>query len=278
MDYTINQFKKEFPDDNACLEYIFLQKYALNPVCPNCGRKNTYYRVKKRKCYACSFCAHQIHPTAGTIFEKSSTSLWNWFYAIYLFSASKNGLSSNELKRQIGVTYKCAWRIGREIRKLMTQETTLSKGVFEADETYIGGRIIQRDRYKNKAPIMGIVKRGGGIYTKAVVDADRATLMPIIRDCVEIGSTLITDEASVYYYAKKHYNHNTINHSRKEYVRGNTHTNTIEGFWSHFKNAMRGTYGFVSPKYLQTYLDEFSFRYNYRKGQIFSCLLKRLVG
>ncbi len=276
MNYTINQFRTEFKNDDVCLEYIFRKKF--NGICPKCKHVNSYYRVRNRKCYACAWCANQIHPTARTIFEKSSTSLQNWFYCIFLFSASRNGLSSNEIKRQLGVTYKTAWRMGKEIRKLMAQETKPTRGIFEADETFIGGRAKLSEKNSNKTAVMGVVKRGGAIYAKAVEDTGRSTLMPIIREHVELGAVLMTDKSSSYQYAGKEFEHHTVIHSKKQYVCGAAHTNTMEGFWSNFKRSVSGTYQYVSSKYLQSYLDEFSFRYNHRNGLIFESLLKRVVG
>lgn len=156
MKYTILQFQQEFPNDDACLDYIFEKKYSHLPD------YNKYYRVRGRKCYAHSETGEQIHPTAGTIFHKSPTKLSLWFFAIYLFSASKNGVSAKELQRQLGVTYKCAYRIGQQIRKLMADDVDVFTGTVEADETYVGGKGRNNKRGRgaeNKTPVFGIVER-----------------------------------------------------------------------------------------------------------------------
>lgn len=281
MKYTLKQFQSEFKDDDICLDYIFNQKYGKDYNCPECKKKG-FYRVKNRKCYACAWCGYQIHPVASTIFEKSSTPLTSWFLAIYLMSQSKNGVSAKEIERHLGVTYKCAWRIAKKIRELMEQENNgKSGGIFEVDETYVGGKGKKiRGRGANKkTPVFGVVKRQGGVYAKAVPNVKRSTVMPLIRQNVEIGSVVNTDEYHLYKHALSDFQHMTVRHGDKEYVRGTSHTNTIEGFWSQLKRSINGTYHSVSPKYLQAYIDEFSYRYNLRKSDtpIFHHLLARLV-
>jgi predicted RNA-binding Zn-ribbon protein involved in translation (DUF1610 family) len=138
MNYTIKQFRRDFPDDNACLDYIFKNRYGLSYKCPKCGKAG-FYRVRNRKCYA-SPCGYQVHPVAGTIFHKSDTKLTDWFFAIYLLSNSKDGVSAKELQRHLGTTYKTAWRISRQIRSLMKQDGNKLTGTIEPDETYFSGR------------------------------------------------------------------------------------------------------------------------------------------
>jgi len=278
--YTIKNFQRDFPDDDACLEYIFRQKYGNDPACPKCSKKG-FHRVKERKCYACAWCAYQLHPTAGTIFHKSSTKLTLWFFAIFLASQSKNGVSAKELERHLGVTYKCAWRIAKKIRDLMKQGDGKLSGTIEADETYMGGKgkkVRGRGSVK-KTPVIGVVQRKGDAKVKAVKDVSRYTVMNYIGQNVAIGSELMTDEYPVYSYANKLYKHNTIKHLKNNYVQGDIHTNTVEGLWSQIKRSIDGTYHAVSKKYLQNYLDEFAYRYNHRQSEtpIFHLLLARLV-
>jgi ribosomal protein L24E len=130
--FTIKQFNEMYPNDDACLQQIFTNRFGSEKECKECGNAFKYYKVSDRKCYACAFCGHQIHPLAGTIFHKSSTTLKNWFFAIFLFSASKNGVSAKELERQLGVTYKCAYRIGQQIRKLF-ENKDIKPDLFEFD-------------------------------------------------------------------------------------------------------------------------------------------------
>ncbi|MBI4085200.1 MAG: IS1595 family transposase [Candidatus Liptonbacteria bacterium] len=268
--YSISQFRREFPDERACLEYIFKKKY------PNVAQ---YYFVKGRKCFA-NPQGKQIHPVKGTIFEKSPTPLVSWFYAIYLFSVSKNGVSAKELQRQLDVTYKTAWRIGKQIRSLMKAGKNPLEGTIEVDETYIGGKFQGKGkgfRRDNKTAVMGMVQRGGGVRAYKVRNIKASTLLKKIRENIKKGSRIMSDELWAYHRTwGMGYSHFSVNHSAKEYVRGSAHTNTIEGFWSNMKRAMDGTYHVVSPKHLQSYVDEFSFRYNYRAEPIFSALMSRI--
>jgi len=158
MKYTITQFNIEFPDDDACLERMFQQRFGSLQYCPKCGAETSFYKISDRKCYSCKHCGNHIYPLAGTIFHKSPTPLKLWFYAIFLFTASKNGVSAKELQRQLGVTYKTAWRMAKQIRELFSNvDTTDVDGTIEMDETYIGGRTTSKKRYSNKTPVVGVL-------------------------------------------------------------------------------------------------------------------------
>lgn len=162
MKLTIKQFNDTFPNDDVCLQFIFEKRYGSLKACPKCGvAEPSYYRVRGRKCYECQDCGHQIHPLANSIFHKSNTPLKSWFYAIYLFSASKNGVSAKELERHLGVTYKTAWRIAKQIRLLMEQDDEILTGDVETDETYIGGRRKLAQKFDNKSIVHGVVERNG---------------------------------------------------------------------------------------------------------------------
>lgn len=277
MRYTKKQFDADFPDDDACLDEIFQQRYGDVTDCPRCGVIDTkFYRVRGRKCYACMHCGYQLHPLAQTIFHKSSTSLKDWFYAIYLFSVSKNGVAAKELERHLGVTYKTAHRMARQIRSLMNDDNgDKLDGNVEADETYIGGKTTSKQRFKNKTPVLGVVERGGEVRAKAVTGANASTALPFLRANVKASSAIITDDSRIYNRLKREYPHERVNHSAKEYVRGIIHTNTIEGFWGQMKRSIDGTYHCVSPKYLQHYVNEFVFRYNFRDVIVYPVLLER---
>ena len=279
MNYTIKQFNNDFPSEAVCLDTIFQNRYGDLTTCPKCGVTDTkFYRVKQRKCYACMHCGHQLHPTAGTIFHKSDTPLKSWFFAIFLFSNSKNGVSAKELERHLGVTYKTAWRMAKQIRLLMAEDSGTLSGTVEADETYIGGRATgegrQGPRSGGKQIVFGMTERKGKASAKVVPDTKLKTLMNLVETTVERGSELMTDDShSLWVADKAGYRHNVIVHSKKEYVQGNVHTNTIEGFWSQLKRSIDGTYHAVSPKYLQHYVNEFAFRYNYRAVPIYPRLI-----
>lgn len=280
MRYTFKEFKEEYPDDDACLEAVFQNRYGDVLVCPQCGVISPkFYRVKKRPCYACQDCGYHLYPLAGTIFRKTTTPLWSWFYAIYLFSVAKNGVSAKELERHLGVTYKTAWRMAKQIRLLMSQEDDLIGGdgqIVEADETYIGGKRKQSHWPRQKSVILGAVEKYGQAKAIVASGASSSTAIPFIKASLAAGTVLHTDESRIYNRVKRDYEHKTVNHSKKEYARDGVHTNSIEGFWGQMKRSMDGTYHCISPKYLQHYVNEFTFRYNYRAVAICPVLLARV--
>lgn len=278
MRYTHAQFMKDFPNEDVCLDTIFQERYGDVKDCPRCGVIDTkFYRIKGRKCYACMHCSYQLHPLAETIFHKSSTPLKSWFYAIYLFSVSKNGVAAKELERHLGVTYKTAHRMARQIRSLMGQDGQIGGfgSIVEADETYHGGVRKKSAGPRHKTPILGVVERSGEVRSVVsdVASANRAKRF--ITTAVKQNSVLHTDESRIYLWAKKHgIEHESINHSKGEYARSHVTTNTIEGFWGQMKRSIDGTYHCVSPKYLQFYVDEFVFRYNLRGAIVYPVLLE----
>jgi len=289
--YSFKEFNRQFPDDAACLDYIFDQRHPDGGTCVTCGKKDTFYRVETRRCYSCANCGNQIHPCEGTIFHKSSTSLKTWFHVMFLMTASKNGVSAKEIERQTGVTYKTAWRMAHQVRKLMTQGGNLLSGVVEADETYVGGKAANMhaaERAKkirgtgakagNKVAVMGVVERGGEVRAHVVPAVTRVTAMAHTSDMVETGAIICTDEHSAYdILTGAGYDHHRIAHGKGEYVRASVHTNSIEGFWSQLKRSINGTFHQVSPRYLQAYVDEFAFRYNRRASVTEAPIFPRLV-
>jgi transposase len=279
--YTVKDFNADFQTEADCLAFVFKMRYPNGATC-KCGKKGCFYPIKKRKCYCCSHCGYQISPTAGTIFHKSETPLRSWLFAMFLISNSKNGVSAMELQRQIGVTYKTAWRMAHQIRKLMQSGGGMLSGVVEADETYIGGIRSGGKRGRgseNKTPIIGVLQRGGSVQAKVADNVKTQTVLPNILANVEKGATVCTDELWSYNpLTKAGYNHERIGHGAKEYVRGNVHTNSIEGFWSQLKRSINGTFHHVSPQHLQKYVNEFVYRYNLRESDapIFSDLSERV--
>lgn len=291
--FTIQDFFKRFPDDDACLDHLMKLRFGDSLDCPKCNKHGRFSRITKQPAYQCAWCGHHIHPMAGTPFQGSRTSLQKWFYAMYLFTTTRHGVPAKELQRQLGVTYKCAWRIGHEIRKYMGKvdgDDGLS-GHVELDETFIGGKkrsspkgpFNSRMRGRpgpdsNKTVVFGMVQRGGDIITRVVTDAKKNTLIPLVEKYIPKGTVLSTDEWGAYKCLnKKGYAHESVNHSKEEWVRGDVHTNTIEGFWSHFKNSMRGTHKSISRKHMANYLHEFEFRFNLRRdvsGSMFDRLIQ----
>lgn len=291
MKYTINQFRREFSNDDVCLDTILKIRYKKMPCCPQCQQQTTFKRVKGRRSYQCSDkdCQYQFYPTAGTVFEKTRTPLSDWFYVIYLMTSTRNGVASKEVERQLGVTYKCALRMTHCIRKLMSVDYGLLKGIVEVDETYIGGdrknkhkSIRQASKikgYMEKTPLLTLLERNGSIISKVLDVSTGETIRPVVLDNVEKGSVLITDGFKAYMTLEKNYTHQIINHAQDEWGRNNIHTNTIEGFFSHLKRMIEGTHIKVSKKHLQLYVNEHSFRYVHRKiGQeMFFTILNQIA-
>jgi transposase len=275
--YTFKDFDTEFPNDDACLNHILNERWPDGrTMCAKCGVERKHYRVTGRTAFACDHCGNHIYPMAGTIFEKSTTSLRTWFHAMYLMGSTRCGVSAKQIQRETGVTYKTAWRMFKQIRTLMSEDIQLEGSSVEADESYFGPKGRNRRFGKkagagrsldNKTPVFGMVERGGRVIAMVTPDAKAKTIMPILCEKVLPESTVYTDEFPIYDKLSQHpngYNHRRIQHTQSVYVMGDIHTNTIEGFWSLVKRGIGGVYHSVSRKYLQTYLDEYSFRYNRR--------------
>jgi len=276
---TIQAFNRRFPDDDTCLNHLMRVRYGERLTCFKCQKQATYYRVTGRRSFVCEHCGYQVYPTAGTPFESTRTPLRDWFFVMYLFTTSRNGVAAKEVQRQLGVTYKTAWRMCNLIRKYMGYvDGDYPIGgpgkTVEADETFIGGRDLD-GAPDDKAIVLGIVERGGDVLTRHVLGRTHADLVPHVARYVKVGSKVYTDEHVGYNALGMKYEHDAVNHSAKEYVRGDVHTNTIEAFWANVKRGIRGTYVHVSKKHLQTYLREFEYRHNLRQTPylMFDCLL-----
>jgi transposase-like protein len=282
--YTIKEFNTQFPDDDTCLEFVFKARYNDKVFCVTCQKITNHYRRTGRKSYACEFCGNEIFPTAGTIFHKSPTPLRSWFYAMFLMSSTRCGISAKQLERELGVTYKTAWRMFKQIRSLMNETGKPMNGHIEVDETYIGGRHSGPPGRgaEGKTPVVGLIHRDEGQVNATVTkDVKARTIMPIIWNNVPrtTENTIHTDEFATYNYVQKlGYTHGVVQHGKGEYAVGINHVNTVEGFWSLVKRGINGVYHAVSPKYLQTYLNEYQFRYNHRKSAtpMFSLMMNQV--
>ena len=284
--YTLDQFRQQFPNDDACLETIKEQRYPGGVTyCPDCEQERTVYRIAGRPAYSCER-GHHFYPLAGTIFEKSTTPLHIWFYAMYQMGSTRCGISAKQIQRETGVTYKTAWRMFRQIRSLLSEDgMKLDRQTVEMDETYMGGK---RKGVRGRPPagdgkktcVVGVVERKGRVLAFAANDATRQTLHGIATEHILPESTVFTDELVAYDGLDKlnGYTHRRINHSAGVYVVGDAHTNTIEGFWSLVKRGIGGVYHAVGKPYLQSYLNEYSFRYNRRESGnlIFHAILQRV--
>jgi transposase-like protein len=284
---TVKDFFRQFPDDDACLAHVMDVRYGLRHVCEKCGKDATFHRLAARPAYSCAACGHHVYPCAGTIFQDSRTSLQSWFYAIYLFVTTRHGVSGKELQRTLGVTYKTAWRMGQQIRKLMAKADgfEMLAGHVELDEAYVGGRRPgKRGRgAAGKTIVMGMVERGGRMSTEIIPDVRKATLREVTLRNVEPGSVVSTDELMSYgLLSGDGYGHGSVKHGAKEFsyydyrTKETHHTNHVESFWHLFKASIRGTHVHISAKYMQRYLDEFTFRANHRTMQ--NAMLDLLIG
>lgn len=281
--YTIKNFNEQFPNDDACLEFLKNRRWQNGIFCPTCQKITNHYRIAKRKVYCCEFCGHTVSPTAGTIFHKSDTPLRSWFHAIFLMTATKTGISAKQLQRETGVAYKTAWRMFTQVRKLMSENVNPLTGQVEVDESYFGGKSTgKRGRgASGKAIVMGMVERNGNAITKIIPNVQAKTLLPMIEQNVaKEGKTVVfTDELPSYNNVEKlGYAHEIVQHAAKQYVSGQAHVNTIEALWSTIKRGIDGVNHHVSPLYLQGYLDSYIYRYNHRENEqpMFLSVLERV--
>lgn len=283
--YSLMEFMRDFPDDATCLEWLWrtrLSDDGTHAFCEKCDQMRVFKRYEtgqRRQSWTCTGCGTHLHPTAGTIFHKSSTSLHLWFYAMYLMTSTRCGISAKQLERELGVTYKTAWRMFHLIRnELMTQPTEPLTGSVEADETYVGGRPHSRDvrrdaqgrvkkgpGTKPKTVVFGAVERGGKVRATIVPRGEKNGIATRTREFVLPEAVLYTDEYNAYDNVGKEFAaHERIKHRAQVYVEGDVHTQTIEGFWSLVKRGISGTHHAVSAKHLQGYLNEYVWRYNHR--------------
>jgi transposase len=266
--YTLKNFERDFPDERACMEWLVNHFFPHGMHCVKCGEVRRHHLLHTRpKVASCDTCGAHTHPTAGTIFHKSSTSLRTWFHAIFLMSSTRCGISAMQLMRETGVTYKTAWRMFKQIRSILGENVNDLEGAVEADETFVGGvkRGVEYRAGKGKVMVAGMVQRKGRVHAYIANPDDPKALTDEIVKRVMPDATIYTDEARHYQRLPRlGFKHGRVNHSRRQYVKGRAHTNTIEGFWGNTKRGIDGVYHHVSPKYLQRYLDEYSFRYNHR--------------
>lgn len=252
-------------------------KKKVKHVCPHCGHDEKIYTFKDGVYYKCGKCRKKFTVRVGTVFEGSNIKLGKWLLAIYLATSHKKGISSHQLARDIDVTQKTAWFILHRIRLIIRTKSFNAPldGIVEVDETYVGGKEknkhaakkvkgTQGRSVKEKAPVLGMIQRGGELRTQHVNDTKKSTLQPIIGENVSAGTTLMSDEWWGYRGLDSAYKHFIIKHGEGKYVDGIVHTNTIEGFWSLFKRGVHGIYHWASKQHLQAYLNEFEFRYNTR--------------
>lgn len=270
--------KAIYLDEDTAREYLEQLRWPNGAGCPHCGVIGAYKlqpkadskRPVRKGIWKCRACRKQFTVRIGTIFEDSHIPLYQWLSAIQFLCASKKGISAHQLHRMLNITYKSAWFMAHRIRYAMAQPPLSKKlhGIVEADETYIGGKAHgKRGRgAENKTPVFALVQRDGDVRSFKTERVTAKNLKEIMRDHIDKGATVMTDEFLAYKGLGKEFaSHQTINHGSGEYVRGNAHTNTAEGYFSLLKRGIVGTYHHISQQHLGRYLAEFDFRYNSRK-------------
>jgi transposase-like protein len=293
---TLQQAVKYFSDEQVCIDTIAKLRWPNGPVCPKCGNGEHYYLATQKR-WKCKKCAKQFSVKVGTIFEDSPIGLDKWLVALWMLVNCKNGISSYEVGRDLGITQKSAWFVMHRLR-LALHEKTFDKfgGEVEADETYIGGlaRNMHKDKkarhrgatgWIGKVAVMGVLERKGKVHTSVLPNVNRSTLQDKVRDHVEPGSVLFTDAATQYDGLAARYIHAVIDHA-EAYVKGNIHTNGLENYWSLLKRGLKGTYISTEPFHLFRYLDEQAYRYNNRAtkdnpmddGDRFQLALSQIAG
>jgi transposase-like protein len=272
---TANLENPIFQDADLAREFLEGVRWPNGPVCPHCGVVEGAHKLEGKASrpglYQCNACHGQFTVTVGTVFERSKIALNKWLLATCLMSSSKKGMSAHQLHRMMGVTYKTAWFMCHRIREAMRNGSLAPMGgtgkTVEIDETYIGvkkGKRIRRG-HMHKHAVLALVERGGEVRSFKLNGLKVRDIEPIVRRNVSKETSMVTDESQVYPDVTFGYvNHSTVNHSAKEYVRGDVYTNTVEGYFSIFKRGMKGVYQHCGEKHLHRYLAEFDFRYNNR--------------
>jgi transposase-like protein len=267
---NLKTFYETFPTEQVCREYLAERRWHGTPVCQHCQHTEKIYRYKDGRLYKCGVCRKQFTVTMGTVMESSKIPLQTWFLAAYIIAAHKKGIASVQLAKDMGLTQKTAWFLLHRIRyglgeNMFGKDEKLT-GVVEADETFVGApeHIGKSGHRTNKIIVMGLHERGGRVKAQQIDRAD-IELANKVSNSVEHGSVLMTDEFSTYKMLNHLYQHETVNHSKKEYVRGVAHTNTIENFWSVMQRGIYGIYHTVSKKHMNQYCNEFAYRHNTRK-------------
>lgn len=270
---TLRQFQDRFPTEDSCLDHLMRTRYGARHDCQGCDREASYYRVKARRSYACEHCGYQVYPTAGTPFDRTRTPLRDWFFVMFQFCASRNGVAAKEVERQLGVTYKTAWRMCHMIREYMGAVDGNSPlggagEIVEIDETIVGGSVSGKGSgyMGNKAVIVSAKERGGRAQLRVVTSRTRGPMEAHIHATILPGTTISSDEFGSYrFLSEQGYRHITVSHKQGRHVgKFGATTNGIEGLWAQLKRGINGTHIHVSQKHLPKYLGEFEYRHNMR--------------
>jgi transposase len=302
--YSLHEFQREFPTDEACLEWLWRERHSPDGEhahCPKCSQERRFKRYatsQQRQSWTCTGCGHHIHPTAGTIFAKSSRPLTDWFYVMFLVSSSRCGVAAKHVERELGCNYKTAWRMLNKVRnELMRQDDDQLSGEVEVDSAFVGGQLHEGERSrlraegssnrgpatKDRAIIFAAVERKGRIRAAVVGDsmhqlAATSAIQAKVHEFVMPKSLIFSDDWGGYLHVERDGRHTfrRVRHSQRIYVEGNVHTNTAEGFFGHFKTDLRGTHHSVSRRWLGSYLNEWVWKWNRRNDD--EAMFKQLIG
>jgi len=280
MMFTIQEFNRKFPTSDSCLDYLWMLHFSDKP-CTTCGMYDGFHKLPNRPAYQCQ-CGAQIYPLADTPFHKSTTDLRTWFLAIFFMTNTRSGMSALQFQRISGVTYKTAWRIFKQVRLMMGDDESLLNDNVEIDEAYIHPNPQRRSTAKphSSQVVFGMVERGGRARIKHVKSSGTRVLVPEIQKNIDQTATIYSDEHGSYKLLKRRgYKHETVNHSKQQFVVGRVHTQNVENFWSQFKRGINGVYRHCDKQYLQHYANEYAFRYSNRKSDIpmFELVLTKLI-
>jgi transposase-like protein len=273
---SILEFQKHFSTDEKCRLFLEEQRWGGTPACPHCGTTNVKRFATDNRIFKCKEkeCNKKFSVTVGTIYENTKLPLTKWFLATYILSVHSKGISSLQLSSWLGITQKSAWHLNHRIRKMLTNNAPeLLSEIVEVDETYVGGKESNKHKskrttkggYGKKAMVLGAIQRKGEVRTKVIPQTNIENITEAVKEFIAPDSIMVSDEHHAYNKVKKLYEHKTINHRQKQYVRQDTilvHTNNIEGYWNILKKQINGIHHFVSPKHLQRYCDESAFRFN----------------
>ena len=270
---TLRGFLDQFPTEEVCLDHLMRTRFGVQYDCGKCGKFAKFHRVTKRRSYACEFCGYQIYPCAGTPFENTRTPLRDWFFVIFQFCSTRNGVAAKKIERDLGVTYKTAWRMCHLIREYMgrVDGTDLlggAGGIVEIDETIMGGSVSGRGNgyMGNKTVVVGMKEKGGKLAMRVVESRTRGPMEALVNASILPGTTISSDEFGSYrFLGERGFRHITVSHKAGQHVgKHGATTNAIEGVWAALKRGINGTHIHVSGRHLPKYLAEFEYRHNMR--------------